>query len=516
MAANTLTKKWIQYLKNNQIVAMQSDPKSGRLNYRKKVTVDDLIHFLQNDTDYSDTQIDKAIDTVLTKKPKATQNLPATVGNNQPAATNNKNLPPSKMPQIGVDNIDVGAPRQKKYDNTGDITDVEPRYSTQQPQQQKQNAIANNAPRNNPTIEPEQGQEKKKRTGGKQAGVVSQTPNAIRKRAERARKRANGTLEEDFVDDPGEELDEKDVEDVFNLLGKSKDDTSPEDLEKLKNLITNKMDSTERKSLWDLINKDNVAESVFVYSSVNLPRTKITLENLRSDWQKSGYTSDSVEIANILIGRGYSERQILAAFNRTLTEDSSNADSKYSETIAKIAEYILSHNLKDAIVDFMQKNFADDIKEPEPEQGFMGKFKNFAAKTAGSAARGAKNVTSNMSQAFNAGRRKFTNEDVKQIFTILINEEQQGISELNRINEHTQLGRNKKTAVAENSIHDVLKADQYVTILRHLNTKAKSDINVTRIKNQVLKAWSKGMKSRKHYDKLLHSVHVSLSDLIDK
>ena len=65
------------------------------------------------------------------------------------------------------------------------------------------------------------------------------------------------------------------------------------------------------------------------------------------------------------------------------------------------------------------------------------------------------------------------------------------------------------------SIHDVISADQYITLLRRLKTDAKSGINLTRIKNQVIQHWKKGMKSRKHYDKLLGSVNLNLRDLID-
>lgn len=63
-------------------------------------------------------------------------------------------------------------------------------------------------------------------------------------------------------------------------------------------------------------------------------------------------------------------------------------------------------------------------------------------------------------------------------------------------------------------VHDVLKADQYVTLLRKLKTDSKNGINVTRIKNQVIQSWKKGMKSRKHYDDLLNSVNINLHDLI--
>lgn len=64
------------------------------------------------------------------------------------------------------------------------------------------------------------------------------------------------------------------------------------------------------------------------------------------------------------------------------------------------------------------------------------------------------------------------------------------------------------------TLHDVLKADQYLRLLRRMKTDANNGINVTRIKNQVIQSWKKGMKHRKHYDSLLSSINLNLSDLI--
>lgn len=64
------------------------------------------------------------------------------------------------------------------------------------------------------------------------------------------------------------------------------------------------------------------------------------------------------------------------------------------------------------------------------------------------------------------------------------------------------------------TLNDVLKADQYIVLLRRLRSNVNSGINVTRIKNQVIQSWKKGMKSRKHYDKLLGSIDININDLI--
>jgi hypothetical protein len=67
----------------------------------------------------------------------------------------------------------------------------------------------------------------------------------------------------------------------------------------------------------------------------------------------------------------------------------------------------------------------------------------------------------------------------------------------------------------EITLSDVLKSNQYIALLHKLKAQANNDINITRIKNQVIQSWKKGMKSRKHYDDLLGSVNLKLHDLIE-
>jgi len=66
------------------------------------------------------------------------------------------------------------------------------------------------------------------------------------------------------------------------------------------------------------------------------------------------------------------------------------------------------------------------------------------------------------------------------------------------------------------TLNDVLKSSQYIRLLQKLRVDAQSDINVTRIKNQVIQAWKSGKKSRKHYNDLLSGLDISLNDLIKK
>lgn len=78
MADHALIQDWIRFLKNNRIVDMKSDPKTGRLNYRKPVTTNVLMKFLSVKTQYSNDSIIKAIQSVLDKKspPQQRNQLP--------------------------------------------------------------------------------------------------------------------------------------------------------------------------------------------------------------------------------------------------------------------------------------------------------------------------------------------------------------------------------------------------------------------------------------------------------
>lgn len=65
------------------------------------------------------------------------------------------------------------------------------------------------------------------------------------------------------------------------------------------------------------------------------------------------------------------------------------------------------------------------------------------------------------------------------------------------------------------SLNDVLSSSAFTTLMSKINA-TPPDLNVTRIKNQVLQSWKNGMRARKHYDKLLGQLDINLNSLIDK
>lgn len=66
------------------------------------------------------------------------------------------------------------------------------------------------------------------------------------------------------------------------------------------------------------------------------------------------------------------------------------------------------------------------------------------------------------------------------------------------------------------SLNDVLKASQYIKLLRKLKVKARRDINVQRIKNRIIQSWKKGKKYRKHFDRLLSEIDTNLDTILQE
>lgn len=259
MAANAqrLVKDWIQYLKNTQVVGLQSDPDTGKLQYKRKVTSDDVSQFLELKTDYTPEQISNAIHIVLAKN--AQGGKPQKIGNNptppepetppQPGtdvstwmhygmrpvgATNRLQGEPAEQPkQIG------GKPNNKLNYDPNSVSDIDYR----------------DVPNKNPEALP-----------------APTTP----KRKPRFKLRTKG-VNEDFEQPEGLEVDENDVEQIFNILVNGDNDkpatpatqagraapaagsaTKPDatvQLNKIKRAIRDTMTDAQRKSLWRALNE---------------------------------------------------------------------------------------------------------------------------------------------------------------------------------------------------------------------------------------------------------------------
>jgi len=65
------------------------------------------------------------------------------------------------------------------------------------------------------------------------------------------------------------------------------------------------------------------------------------------------------------------------------------------------------------------------------------------------------------------------------------------------------------------TLGDVINSDSFIKLLGKIKAEPH-DLNAVRIKNQVLKSWKKGMRSRKHYDSLLSQLNINLNQILDK
>lgn len=238
----SLTRDWITYLKNNQIVELQSDPKTGKLTYKRPVTVADLRAFLDSRDDINDEVADQAITSVATPREPGERAFGQMANhlsgsNSAPSSTGGTT---SQTPTGKVHTANPNNPNKQQAPGSGwpsGPAPTAPVANTQAP-----------APAPKPR-------------GGKVSGQVSQTPNAIRKRNARAAKRINEELE----DEDNTEISERDVEGVFNQLVNAvaepvaQDPVSnlqgkEEELRKLKRLIRDQMNDQQRQSLWRALN----------------------------------------------------------------------------------------------------------------------------------------------------------------------------------------------------------------------------------------------------------------------
>ena len=504
-----LVKDWIQFLKNNQIVSSESD-KSGKLQYRKKVTVDVVSRFLGGTNDFTPEQIDGAIQQVLSKKGGAepTTSLGAD-GSGGSGKSDDLGEPTTSL---GADGSGGSGNKNSKLSQTpGAVRKREQRTASTQKNKAGAGAFGQMA---------QQLQ--------KNGADASEELDGAKQWAQYLNSKKKG-LKEEIRDLSGAELDEKDIEEIFNLLGassaetqqatpSSKDDTA-EKVDKLKNLIRSDMTPVQRKALFtalsesvifeEYVDKNDAAE-ILKYAA-SLKKGRIDINDLQKAWQAGipqkgikPFSDDTGDISQLLRLKGYDIQEINNVFDRVLgpadAEDDSEetGDPTASPAAVKIADYIKKNNLKDEIVAFLQQEFADDLADepqPEPEKkpGIFKRAVNFGKKMFG---------------------RKATTEEIRQIFINILKEERHNRLQLMQQIEKIQLGRNRKQLDEVVSLNDVLKADSFVRLMKSINTKIGSDINATRIKNQVLQSWSKGMKSRKHYDDLLKQINLNLNDLI--
>jgi hypothetical protein len=422
MAINltSLTREWIQFLKSNQIANSNSDPKTGKLKYNRKPTVQELIRFLDLKTDFDEEDVRKAIRTVVYKKGAGTK-----APQDEPKAL------PGKKPE-------------------GDLSTW------------FQNEVTPGE-RQNPAT-PLQPQDKPKKYSNDDAEDIDPTDTSdpltlTHKRKPRFKYKGPGKnptrLSEDFYDRQGVELEEADIKEIFNILLSPK--AEPEEpagepepseeekiakkqeyMRKLKQMVREIMTPPQRKALWRALG-ENLSESIInradaeaLFKDAAYLRSKPTglgkvfkglrkdavdVEDLRQAWAdglsgdgSDGYSDDTNDIKRILLKFGYSEKEINKVFAQVFKTDDKEYDDisdapAGSPAVQKVADLAKEYGLSKQLRAFLEQEFADEL---------------------------------------GLDKRKAMSEDVRQIFTFMVQEERTERMHLIKQQEQTQLGRTKK------------------------------------------------------------------------
>jgi len=442
-----LIAEWVQFLKKSYI-AVSDKENPGKLKYKKPVTVQLLTRFLRTKSNFSSKQIEAAIQQALGGRksnpanPKAgPEQIPRDPNSIDDA--NYRDVPP------GQNNLQSGQvpatkqPAQPKAPqpalrgsrfNNQDAEDIPHKEVPRTPK-----AIGSNTPEEKPRY---------KITGKDASGKP------IYKR-----------LREEIVDDPGETLDEKDVENVFDILLKQQIHMDPEDLpgsnqqqkqtgptaapdrqkdlNTVKRTIRDKMDPVQRKAFLRMLQDngtDNLTEDQISNSDAKalfktaadirgnqgirgkipgLRKDKLDIGDLQKAWANSGYPDDTEDISAILKRQfGFSDREIEKVFDkvfgRKTEDDEEHSIPKSIPQLQKIADYAKEHGLADDIIAFMNEN-AEELGLEEKPNFFQRHF-----------------------------GKKAVAEEVRQIFTAILAEQREDRFTLIRQQEQTQLGRSKK------------------------------------------------------------------------
>jgi hypothetical protein len=516
MAVNPqLTKDWIQYLKNNRIVAMQSDPKTGLLNYKRPATTADLKKFLSSTGQFDDEAIEKAIASISGEQ-QPQQPQPQKKPGDRKVSMRSRGAKAFKnmAKQLG----ESQQPSFKQiYEEISDLGSVgAKRAATHQKQDVARNYGASVK-------------------GGDYSDKIKKEPEQ--------KKPEQPPQDNIFKDEKGTEIHEKDVEKVFSMLGKGKqpglagdkqgveqgqrkEDPEKEqakkieEMNKIKHIIRDTMTPQQRKSLYRALSDTELSEALVNKADIKhifqtaadlknkswksrlLRKDKIGVNDLQQVWKQEGFPDDTRDIARILKDQGFGDEEIKKAMSKTFgpsdDKDGKMAEPVASPAIQKIADIARERGYAEDIKRFMEKEFKDDL-------GVSSDWAYNLGKATGGLVRG---ITG----------KKATTEDIRQVFEYIVLEERKERTKLIKEQEQTNLGRNKKISIIEQDLDvgDVLKPNQVVDLLKSLKLKIDPGIEVDTVGNQIIQSWKKGLKSRKHFDNLLSAVHLKISDLINE
>jgi hypothetical protein len=432
MAINitTLTREWIQFLKNNQIVSTNSDPKTGKLKYNRKPNVQELIRFLSLKTDFDEEDIRRAIKTVMSKKGVGIHpEEPKTLGATPPETSQQRQLPGPKSDKVSTWQHDELTPGKRQAPKTP------------MPPQDKTRKYSN-----------DDAEDVEFRDAPLGPG---EPPALTHKRRPRFKYRNKDGLNEDFYDRQGAELDENDIKEIFRILlspapamAEPTEEPGPSDEEKiakkqeymrkLKQMIREVMTPQQRKALWRALG-ENLTESIInradaeeIFKDAAYLRSKptglgkifkglrkdtVSVEDLRQVWANGlegdgsdGYSNDTNDIKRILLKFGFGEKEINKVFAQVFNTDDGDYDEitdapAGSPAVQKVADLAKEYGLSKQLRAFLEQEFSDEL---------------------------------------GLDKRKAMSEDVRQIFTFMVQEERTELARLIHEQEQRQLGRTRK------------------------------------------------------------------------
>lgn len=175
----------------------------------------------------------------------------------------------------------------------------------------------------------------------------------------------------------------------------------------MRNLIESQINPPDVKSIFkgatDLRSKPTGFGRIFK----RLRKEKIELSDLQQAWKDDGFSDDTRDINRILLDQGFSNEEIKKVFAEVFGK--SDTTTGYEEPVAsaainKIAEYAKKNGLSDSLIAFMEQEFGKEL----------------------------------------GIERKATTEDIRYIFTRILQEERPNRHLLIQQQEQTQFGRKRK------------------------------------------------------------------------
>lgn len=175
----------------------------------------------------------------------------------------------------------------------------------------------------------------------------------------------------------------------------------------MSNILENQISGADVKAIFkSAVNlRDN--PNVFYKYLPGLKKDKIDINDLQQAWKDDNFPDDTRDIAAILKGHGFSDREINKVFSEVFdVDDEGNVEIPgTTESITKIVAYVKKYGMEQEIISFLEK-----------EYGFK--------------------------ESFYSGKAMV--EDVRNIFAAIIKEQRSDRAKLIKTYEQTQLGRTKK------------------------------------------------------------------------